>query len=93
MKEAYEYGTTALRIGIIIMSMGGIVLYFGAPWFATWFTNDSEVIGKIITLARIDAFAQIPVAVSVIFAGALQGMGDTNLLFTAQLSACVVLGF
>jgi putative MATE family efflux protein len=77
-KEAFEYGTLAVKIGVIIMSMGGIVLYFSSPWFATWFTQDSEVIEKIITALHIDAFAQIPVAISVIFAGALQGMGDTK---------------
>lgn len=77
-KEAFEYGTLAVKIGVIIMAMGGIILYFSSPWFATWFTQDSEVIGKIITALHIDAFAQIPVAISVIFAGALQGMGDTK---------------
>lgn len=60
------------------MDFGGIVLYFGSPWFATWFTQDTEAIGKIVTALRIDAFAQIPLAVSLIFAGALQGSGNTK---------------
>ena len=77
-KEAYEYGVLAVKIGTIIMGFGGIVLYFGSPWFATWFTQDTEAIGKIVTALRIDAFAQIPLAVSLIFAGALQGSGDTK---------------
>ncbi len=77
-KEAYEYGVIAAKIGVVIMSLGGVVLFFGAPWFATWFTNDAEAIGKIVTALRIDAFAQIPLAISLIFAGALQGLGDTK---------------
>ncbi|MDD2495947.1 MAG: MATE family efflux transporter, partial [Tissierellia bacterium] len=77
-KEAYEYGTLAVKIGAIIMAISGIILYFGSPWFSTWFTQDSEAIGKIVTALRIDTFAQIPLAVSLIFAGALQGLGDTK---------------
>ena len=77
-KEAYEYGTLSVKIGAIIMAFGGIILYFGCPWFATWFTQDAEAIEKIITALRIDAFIQIPLAVSLIFAGALQGLGDTK---------------
>ncbi|WP_313758795.1 MATE family efflux transporter [Tissierella sp.] len=53
-------------------------MYFRSPWFATWFTQDTEAIGKIVTALRIDAFAQIPLAVSLIFAGALQGSGNTK---------------
>lgn len=77
-KEAYEYGALAVKIGVIIMALGGIILYFGCPWFATWFTEDTEAVGKIVTALRIDAFAQIPLAVSLIFAGSLQGLGDTK---------------
>lgn len=77
-KKAYEYGTLSVKIGTIIMALGGIILYFGCPWFATWFTQDTEAIEKIITALRIDAFIQIPLAVSLIFTGALQGLGDTK---------------
>lgn len=77
-KDAYEYGLLSMRIGIFIMSIGGVILFFGSTWFATWFTNDSEAIGKIIIALKIDAFAQIPLAISLICAGALQGLGDTK---------------
>ncbi len=76
--EAYEYGLLSIKIGSFIMAIGGVILFFVSPWFATWFTNDSEAIGKIIIALRIDAFAQIPLAISLISAGALQGSGDTK---------------
>jgi putative MATE family efflux protein len=76
--EAYEYGLLSIKIGAFIMAIGGVILFFVSPWFATWFTNDSEAIGKIIIALRIDAFAQIPLAISLISAGALQGSGDTK---------------
>lgn len=76
--EAYEYGLLSIKIGSFIMAIGGVILFFGSPWFATWFTNDSKAIEKIIIALRIDAFAQIPLAISLISAGALQGSGDTK---------------
>ncbi|HDI3439623.1 TPA: MATE family efflux transporter [Listeria monocytogenes] len=76
--EAYEFGKLSMKIGSFIMAIGGVFLFIGSPWFATWFTNDSEAIGKIITALRIDAFAQIPLAISLVAAGALQGAGDTK---------------
>lgn len=77
-REAYEYGVQAVKIGALIMSLGGLVMFFGSPWFAAWFTKDPEAIGKIVTALRIDAFAQVPLAAGLIFAGALQGLGDTK---------------
>lgn len=76
--EAYKYGMASVKIGASIMAVGGFFLYFGAPWFASWFTEDLVAIGKIVTALRIDAFAQIPLAFSLILAGALQGIGDTK---------------
>lgn len=65
-------------IGILIMSIGGILLFFLSPWMATWFTNDQTAIDMVVTALRIDAFAQPALAVGLILAGALQGMGDTK---------------
>lgn len=77
-QEAYEYGVQSMKAGAVIMSLGGVLLYFGAPWFAGWFTRDGEAIAKIVTALRIDSFAQVPLAVSLISAGSLQGSGDTR---------------
>ncbi|MFB5089401.1 MATE family efflux transporter [Psychrobacillus sp. PGGUH221] len=77
-KEAYQFGLLTTWIGIIIMSIGGLFLFFLSPWLATWFTNDKVAIDMVITALRIDAFAQPALAVGLILAGALQGMGDTK---------------
>lgn len=45
---------------------------------ATWFTNDQTAIDMVVTALRIDAFAQPALAVGLILAGALQGIGDTK---------------
>ncbi len=83
--------------GVAIMSLLGTILFFGAPSFALLFTKDLEA---VVIALRIDAFNQPGLAVSLIMAGALQGLGDTKspLYSTAagmwglRVSGVVVLG-
>lgn len=77
-RDAYQYGKLSALLGVGVMSVGGLILFVGSPWFATWFTQDAEAIGKIVTALRIDAFSQPSLAISLILAGALQGLGDTK---------------
>ena len=77
-KAAYEYGVLSFRLGAGVMAVLGIIMFIGSPWFATWFTRDAEAIRKIVTALRIDTFAQVPLAANLIYAGALQGQGDTK---------------
>ncbi|HEM6332900.1 TPA: MATE family efflux transporter [Streptococcus suis] len=64
--------------GVAVMSLLGIVLFFGAPSFALLFTKDLEAVRQVVIALRIDAFNQPGLAVSLIMAGALQGLGDTK---------------
>ncbi|HFI0120856.1 TPA: MATE family efflux transporter [Streptococcus suis] len=64
--------------GVAIMSLLGIVLFVGAPSFALLFTKDLEAVRQVVIALRIDAFNQPGLAVSLIMAGALQGLGDTK---------------
>ncbi|HEL1565249.1 TPA: MATE family efflux transporter [Streptococcus suis] len=64
--------------GVAIMSLLGVVLFVGAPSFALLFTKDLEAVKQVVTALRIDAFNQPGLAVSLIMAGALQGLGDTK---------------
>lgn len=64
--------------GVAIMSLLGVVLFVGAPSFALLFTKDLEAVRQVVTALRIDAFNQPGLAVSLIMAGALQGLGDTK---------------
>lgn len=77
-KEAYAYGKLSSLLGVGIMSVGGLILFLGAPWFATWFTGDVEALAKIVTALRIDSFNQPALAVGLILTGSLQGLGDTK---------------
>ncbi|MGU7914278.1 MATE family efflux transporter, partial [Streptococcus suis] len=64
--------------GVTIMSLLGTILFFGAPSFALLFTKDLEAVRQVVIALRIDAFNQPGLAVSLIMAGALQGLGDTK---------------
>ncbi|MDT2598750.1 MATE family efflux transporter [Enterococcus hulanensis] len=77
-QQAKRYGYLAAKYGVIFMSLLGVVLFFGAPFFASLFTSDQEALRQIVIALRIDAFAQPGLAISLITTGALQGMGDTK---------------
>lgn len=76
--QAKEYAFLSVKYGVIVMSFLGIILFVGAPLFASFFTTDLEAIEQIGIALRIDAFAQPALAISLITTGALQGMGDTK---------------
>lgn len=67
-----------IRYGVMILSIFGVLLFFGTPFIATWFTHDADAINQIVIALRIDAFNQPALAASLILVGALQGMGDTK---------------
>lgn len=77
-KDAYHYGILATGIAVIFMSTIGVIMFFTAPWMASWFTTDKEAIQMVTIALRIDAFAQPALAVGLVLAGALQGAGDTK---------------
>lgn len=80
-----------IRAGVGIMSLLGLILYIGAPLFASLFTSDREAIEQIVTALRIDAFAQPALAIGLIMAGVFQGLGDTKTpLYTTLFGMWVV---
>lgn len=88
-QQAKRYGYSAAKYGVIFMSLLGVVLFFGAPFFASLFTSDQEALRQIVIALRIDAFAQPGLAISLITTGALQGMGDTKSpLYIVRLLGC-----
>ena len=78
-KDAYSYGMLTARIGVCVLLVFGVLfLFLLSPWFASWFTTDNEVKQMVVSALRIDTFAQPFVALSLVLAGALQGLGDTK---------------
>lgn len=78
---AYNFAVQSAKLSSVIMSVGGFIMFFLSPYLARIFTEDLVTISKIVTALRIEALGQIPIAVSLIMAGALQGLGDTKTPF------------
>jgi len=77
-RETKRIAFLSVQYGVIVLSILGVGLFFGTPFIATWFTTDAEAIKQIIIALKIDAFNQPGLAISLILAGVLQGMGDTK---------------
>ncbi len=69
------YLTTA--IGMLFMSLTGILLYIFAPQMMALLTPVKAIQDLGVTVLRIEAFAEPLYAASIVISGALRGAGDT----------------
>ncbi|MGY3725238.1 putative efflux protein, MATE family [Granulicatella balaenopterae] len=77
-EKVHLIGKYSSLYGVVVLGLNGIILYCGAPYFASIFTNDQAAIINVVTALHIDAFIQPVLAISLILAGALQGMNDAK---------------
>jgi MATE family, multidrug efflux pump len=77
----------ALRLAVIVMSAMAILFLFVPHFLIGLFTQDPEVIAKGCLFLRLVAFAQVPLALSFVYAGSLRGTGDTHFVFLVTLGA------
>jgi Na+-driven multidrug efflux pump len=70
----------ACGIAIAIMVLAGIIFYVAAEPLSAFFLGGytSPVLPLAAHLLRIIAFVMLPLAVMMVFAGALRGAGDTR---------------
>jgi len=75
----------ALRLAVFVMgTMAVVFLTLPGPLMGL-FTRDPAVIEKGIVFLRLVAFAQVPLAISFVYAGSLRGTGDTFYVFLVTL--------
>jgi MATE family, multidrug efflux pump len=77
----------ALRLAVIVMSAMALLFLFVPHFLIGLFTHDPEVIAKGCLFLRLVAFAQVPLALSFVYAGSLRGTGDTHYVFLVTLGA------
>lgn len=82
---AEKYVKRTSIIAAIIMVFGTAGLYFGARAIISIFTPDQAVIALSVECMHIIAFMQVPQAVGWVLTGALQGAGDTKIIFGITL--------
>ncbi|HWR73718.1 MAG TPA: MATE family efflux transporter [Nitrospirota bacterium] len=80
--SAYE----ANRFAVILMAGMGLVFFFFPYMLLRMFTSDAEVIRYGILYMKIVAFAQIPLAVTMVVGGSLRGAGDTGFIMFATIA-------
>lgn len=98
--NVHQVAKLTVSYGILLLSLLGFLMFLLVPIMATWFTRDSAAIAQIVTALRIDAFSQPGLAITIIIAGALQGMGDTKTpllstllgMFGIRIVGVIVLG-
>jgi len=77
----------ALRLAVIVMSVMALLFFFIPAPLIGLFTHDPDVIEKGCVFLKLVAFAQVPLAISFVYAGSLRGTGDTHFVFLVTLSA------
>ena len=75
MARSFAWLTTAA--GVVIMTAGGIIMYFICPYVFAFLTPDHAVRQLGVQVLRIELFAEPLFAASIVATGALRGAGDT----------------
>lgn len=83
---AYRYGRSAVRLGVLTISVLSVFMFLFAPQIIDIFTDDAQVIRMGAAVLRIEAFAEPFQAVGTVMAGVLRGAGDTRWPFYAAMA-------
>lgn len=79
--------TEALRLAVLVMAAMALLFLIAPHYLIGLFTHDPAVIEKGSVFLRLVAFAQVPLAISFVYAGSLRGTGDTFYVFIVTLVA------
>ena len=83
---AEESIQTAMRFGLAVMGLVGIVFALWGPALASIFGSTPEVLALAGSAVRIGALEQLPIAVLMVVAGSLRGAGDMKTPVYATLA-------
>jgi putative MATE family efflux protein len=81
VRQAVLANREAARLALIVMSGLGLVFFCLPSPLLRLFTDDPDVTALGISLLRIVAIIQIPMAIALVLSGSLRGAGDTVSLF------------
>lgn len=84
-QRAHVSHVEALRLALVVMGIMAALFLLIPDYLVMVFTHDPEVVQKGAVFLRIVAFAQIPLAISFVYAGSLRGAGDTFYVFIVTL--------
>lgn len=87
IRRAQLSHTAALRLAVMVMASMALLFLCLPHQLISLFTSDPDVIDKGSVFLRLVAFAQVPLAVSFVYAGSLRGTGDTHYVFLVTLAS------
>lgn len=84
-QRAHLSHVAALRLALVVMGIMAVLFLVFPGNLMRIFTHDPEVVRLGVVFLRLVAFAQIPLAISFVYAGSLRGAGDTFYVFIITL--------
>lgn len=76
--EAHKFGLISYFFATGFMVVVGVIFYIFAPFLASLFSKDLEVIDLVVKVLRIVALVQPFLCITLVITAALQGAGDTK---------------
>lgn len=78
IEDAYFSGILSAKIAALFMGSVGVALFVFPEYLASFFTQDKLTIEQASIYLRLVGIAQIPLAMTFVFSGALRGAGATK---------------
>ncbi|MFD1040595.1 MATE family efflux transporter [Virgibacillus byunsanensis] len=76
--DAREYAKLSTMLGVGLMTIVGLILFFFGRWIGGFFTSNASVLDEIQIALQIDAFIQPILAVVLILTGVFNGASNTK---------------
>ncbi|WP_303741775.1 MATE family efflux transporter, partial [uncultured Duncaniella sp.] len=83
---ARRFGYITVALGMVTMTVMGVVLYVCAPWVMELMTPVGDIVSLGVRSLRIEAFAEPMFAASIVAYGVMIGVGDT--ILPAAMNFC-----
>ncbi|WP_287934862.1 MATE family efflux transporter [Duncaniella freteri] len=85
---ARRFGYITVALGMVTMTVMGVVLYVCAPWVMELMTPVGDIVSLGVRSLRIEAFAEPMFAASIVAYGVMIGVGDT--IVPAAMNFCSI---
>lgn len=78
---ANDCGHMAAKVAALVMGAFGILFMIAPQIIISIYSSDPEVVGLGSRILRVAGLSQIPLAINIVYSGALRGAGDTRYVF------------
>ncbi len=85
---ARRFGYITVALGMVTMTVMGVVLYVCAPWVMELMTPVGDIVSLGVRSLRIEAYAEPMFAASIVAYGVMIGVGDT--IVPASMNFCSI---